>query len=152
MPDNELNQLPKDLALTIMRWSNWTIFALKKSLQQKKVGSSGSLHKSFTYKLTYGSDGMPTKVTIGFYFHGKFVDMGVGRGVKISDVKGNAEKWRSLASDERKGIKPRRPKKWYSPTMYYEYQRLAEILTEKYAIEIPARFEYTLSERIVMNL
>jgi hypothetical protein len=150
--NKEIDALPKDLALTIQRWAGWTIFALKKSIQQKKIKGSGLLKNSFTYKLTYGADGMPTKVSIGFNFYGKFIDMGVGKGVKISDVKGNAEKWRALASDEKRGQKHRIPVKWYSPTMYYEYQRLSELLVEKYAIEIPARFEYTMAERITMNL
>lgn len=149
---NTPSELPAELADTLTEWARWTIWALQGQIAKKKIKGSGALMRSFTHKVTYGADGMPTRITIGFYYHGKFVDMGVGKGVKISDVKGNAEKWRAKATDERKGVAHRRPKKWYSKEMYYQYQRAAEILVQKYAIELPARFEYTLSERIAMNL
>lgn len=149
---NELSAIPSELSVTIEEWARWTIWALQGSIAKYKIKGSGALMKSFTYKLSYGADGMPKRVTIGFYQYGKFIDMGVGKGVKIGDVKGNAEVWRALSSGERKGQKTRKPKKWYSPTMYYEYQRMAELLVEKYKIEIPARFEYTMAERIQMNL
>ena len=108
----------------------------------------GELYRSFTRRTTIGSDGMPTRVTIGFWYHGKFVDMGVGRGVKLENVKTMREIWSNKSRADRKGQKRRRPKKWYSPVMYHEYQRAAEILAGKYGIEIPARFEKLLSERI----
>lgn len=77
--------------------------------------------------------------------HGRFIDMGVGGGIKIENQRLNNEKWRFASKSERDGRKRRKPKKWYSPEMYHQYQRMAEILTQKYKIEIPARFENMFS-------
>jgi hypothetical protein len=110
----------------------------------------GELYRSFTRKMDYGSDGMPTRITIGFMFHGRFVDMGVGNGVKMEDIKTNREIYRNLSRAGRAGKKPRKSKKWYSPVMYREYQRAAEILAGKYGIEIPARFEKLFTEKIAV--
>lgn len=144
-----MQQISDDIAVevygTMIRWAQITIKELRKSIAAKNVGSSGDLYKSFTYKIDVGANGMPTKVTIGFLFHGKFVDMGVGNGIRLENVKSNREVWQNKSKSERGKL--RKPKKWYSPTMYLEYQRAAEILAEKYSISLPARFEKLLSEK-----
>lgn len=134
------------LTNTVKQWAKITIKELRQSLKNKNVGKTGDLYRSFRYVIFSDSDGVPTRVTIGFDYHGKFVDMGVGNGMKIENQKTNREIWRNMSRTEKRGYNIRRPKKWYSPTMYKEYQRLAEILTGKYKIEIPARFEKLYSE------
>lgn len=155
---NETDQLfaslPEELQYTLKKWMKITIKELRDSLRKKRVREySGDLYRSFTGQIYYGADGMPTKVTIGFMFHGRFIDMGVGRGVKMENVKSNLQAWRALTRGEREtgrkaGQEPRKPKKWYSPTIYREYQRAAEILAGKYGIEIPARFESFMTQDV----
>jgi hypothetical protein len=141
-----------NLEFTVSEWARYTVWALRVEMVKRKVGKTGALMRSFEYRMKKGPTGTPSGVTLGFLYHGKFVDMGVGKGVKLENVKGNAEVWRAMTRDERVGRNRRRPKKWYSRTMYYEYQRLAEILRDKYALAIPARFETTLSEKIQIKL
>ena len=148
--ENMFDSLPHELQETLSQWSYITINELRWSIAKSGI-HLGDLYKSFTRQISYDGNGMPTKVSIGFLYHGKFVDMGVGRGVKMESIKSNREIWRNKSKEEKSGEKPRRPKKWYSPTMYHEYQRCAEILAGKYGIEIPARFEKTFSERIVLG-
>jgi hypothetical protein len=140
MADDTLQGLPDELRNTITKWAEITIHSLRQSMVNKYIGQSGDLYKSFQYKVFTDTNGNPTRVSIGFDYHGRFVDMGVGKGIKLENVKSNAEIWRYAAKNKR-SKNPRRPKKWYSPTMYHEYQRAAEILAAKYGIEIPARFE-----------
>ena len=147
MSDDNFASLPMELQETLSKWSYITINELKLSMASHGM-HLGDLYRSFTRSIQYGSDGMPTKVTIGFLYHGKFVDMGVGRGQKMESIKSNREVWINLSKAQKKGRKRRAPVKWYSPVMYHEYQRAAEILAGKYGIEIPARFEKILSERI----
>lgn len=147
MSEDSFNSLPYELQETLSKWSYITINELKLSMASKGM-HLGELYRSFTRSISYGADGMPTKVSIGFLYHGKFVDMGVGNGQKMESIKSNREVWINMSKAARKGHKRRAPKKWYSPTMYHEYQRAAEILAGKYGIEIPARFEKMLSERI----
>jgi hypothetical protein len=147
MSDDTFKTLPYELQETLSKWSYITINELKLSMASKGM-HLGDLYRSFTRSISYGADGMPTKVTIGFLYHGKFVDMGVGNGQKMESIKSNREVWINMSKAAKKGKTRRAPKKWYSPTMYHEYQRAAEILAGKYSIEIPARFEKILSERI----
>jgi hypothetical protein len=147
MSDDTFKTLPYELQNTIESWAIISIRMLQISIVKRGLSTS-NLYRSFRYDIKYGSDGMPTKVTIGFLYHGKFVDMGVGNGQKMESIKGNREIWSNLPRADKKGKKRRVPKKWYSPTMYHEYQRAAEILAGKYGMEIPARFEKILSERI----
>lgn len=140
MADDTLQGLPDELRTTITKWAEITIHELRQSMVKKYIGQSGDLYKSFQYKVFTDTNGNPTRVSIGFEYHGRFVDMGVGKGTRLENVKSNAEIWRYAAKNKR-SKNPRRPKKWYSPTMYREYQRAAEILAAKYGIEIPARFE-----------
>ena len=149
MSEETLTNLPYELQETLSKWSYITINELKLSMASNKM-HLGDLYRSFTRKMDIGSDGMPTRVTIGFMFHGRFVDMGVGKGVKMEDIKSNREVYRNLSRADRAGKKLRKPKKWYSPVMYYEYQRAAEILAGKYGIEIPARFEKLFTEKIAV--
>lgn len=159
---NETDQLfaslPEDLQSTLKAWMEITIQELRKGLLEKRVREySGDLYRSFAGQVYYGADGMPTRVTIGFMFHGRFVDMGVSRGVKMENVKSNLQAWRALTRGERAtgrkaGQEPRKPKKWYSPTIYREYQRAAEILADKYGIEIPARFESFMTQDVNINI
>lgn len=156
--DELFTGLPQDLQFTLKKWMKITIDELRKSLLEKRVREySGDLYRSFTGKIYYGADGMPSRVTIGFMFHGRFIDMGVGRGVKMENVKSNLQAWRAFTRGERAlgrkaGLEPRKPKKWYSPTIYREYQRAAEILAGKYGIEIPARFESFISQDVNINI
>jgi predicted helicase len=149
MSEETLTNLPYELQETLSKWSYITINELKLSMARNKM-HLGELYRSFTRKMDIGSDGMPTRVTIGFMFHGRFVDMGVGNGVKMEDIKTNREIYRNLSRAGRAGKKPRKPKKWYSPVIYREYQRAAEILAGKYGIEIPARFEKLFTEKIAV--
>lgn len=147
--DKEFEGLPKELQETLSQWAYITVNELKLSMAAKRM-HLGDLYKSFTWKLFYDGNGMPTKVTIGYLWHGRFVDMGVGKGQKIGEIKSNREVWRYLGKEARAGRKARKPKKWYSPVMFYEYQRAAEILAGKYGIELPARFEKLWSGKIAV--
>jgi hypothetical protein len=145
MEEPNLNYLPDELRQTMEKWARITIKELRQSMVNKYIGQTGALYKSFEYKLQTDGNGMPTKITIGFWYHGRFVDMGVGNGIKLENVKSNREVWANMSRADRKGKTPRKAKKWYSPVIYHEYQRAVEILRGKYAIELPARFENILS-------
>lgn len=152
MPEEfDKSKLAYDVHETISKWAYITVNELKLSMVEKGL-HLGDLYRSFTWKVYADADGMPTKATIGFMYHGKFVDMGVGNGIKLENVKGNAEIWRAMSRKERKGKQHRKPKKWYSPKIYHEYQRAAEILAGKYGIELPARFESFLTDKIEVKI
>jgi hypothetical protein len=106
-------------------WARYAAERLQKSIIKHKIGHSGSLSYSVLYDLKAMSTGEVTSTVHEFNYYGKFVDMGVGRGQKIEDVKTNGD----LISVVGHG---RRPKKWFSRTFYAEFHALGEILAKKY--------------------
>ncbi len=89
-------------------WAKITIIKWKKKLAINKVGNSGTLLQSFQYNFLASAQGNVLKITLLFEYYGRFVDMGVGRGVKIGDVKESATSRR--LSGKMPGNR-RRPKK-----------------------------------------
>jgi hypothetical protein len=69
------------------------------------------------------------KIDFAFKYYGKFVDMGVGKGVKLGRVKENQD---SRRLEGKMLGNRRRPKKWYSATFYAEAMKLGEIMAKEF--------------------
>lgn len=135
----------------VAQWAHIAIREFQFAMIAKNV-KVNRLYHSFTYSLKMGANGMPQEISLGFLYHGRFVDMGVGKGVKMEDIKGNLEVYRNLSRKEKKGIsKPRRPKKWYSPTAYREFAILGRILSEEFGVGISNVVEQDLSLTVNIN-
>jgi hypothetical protein len=126
-------------------WSAYLKKDLAKMLVKKKIGKTGSLASSIKYNITYDADG-PSKVTFYFNHYGKFVDMGIGRGQKIGDVKGNTEILRAA------GLKGRVAKKWYTKTIFPEANTLAVLLKENYGIKAIEIINDIIDGAVNMNM
>lgn len=111
-------------------WAKITIVKWKKKLASNKIGDTGTLLKSFKYNVLASAQGNVLKISLLFEYYGRFVDMGVGKGVKIGDVKESATSRR--LSGKMLGNR-RRPKKWYSKTFHAEVMKLGEIFAKEYA-------------------
>lgn len=83
------------------------------------ITNSYTLLNSFSSEIVTAANGDIDKITFAFVFYGRFVDMGVGKGVPISLV-------------GTPGIK-RKPRKWYSPMFSSQVKALSEILAQKYS-------------------
>lgn len=127
-------------------WAQITIKRWRKKIDRLKIGqhSSGELFRSFQYSVLASAGGDVQKIEFAFRYYGKFVDMGVGRGTKLSDQP-MSRGMRKL-SGKLLGMK-RVPKKWYSKTFYAETQKLIEILQEEYG----HRGQVIISENINDN-
>ncbi len=112
------------------------VLRLQRKMMKLKVGSSNELYNSFDTNSILGSSGDLRRLDISFLERGRFVDMGVGKGVSIADVKENARPVNRMRSQH-----PRRPKKWYSKTIAAETKKLAELLSEYFGVEGINRIE-----------
>ena len=108
-----------DRNLTIQAWADIVITIWLNKMQQLNINYSYQLADSFANHIVSHSNGDIARIEFAFNYYGKFVDMGVGKGITIDDV-GSP-------------ITTRRPKPWYSRTFYAEVKKLATILSEKYA-------------------
>lgn len=109
--------------LTVEAWAEITIKEWLKKIKALGIHSTGQLVNSFYHHVNTSADGNPEYVKFAFEYYGKFVDMGVGRGVLLEDreIKVNAE-----ATNRRK-------KPWYSDVFYEQLKILSHLLSEKYA-------------------
>ena len=112
------------------KWARITIKRWRKKIRQLRIGSSHELNKSFIKDVIGAANGDLIKIEFAFNYYGKFVDMGVGKGSKISQVKENRT---SRRLEGRMLGNRRRPKKWYSKTFHAESMRLLEIMSEHYS-------------------
>lgn len=118
-------------------WAKITIKVWRENLTRLQVNRSNALWQSFMSYVTARADGDIKKIEFAFKYYGKFVDMGVGRGVHIKDAKRpkdnhNLRKVNMMYLKSKMLGSPRKPKKWYSKTLTHEVNRLAEILGVNY--------------------
>jgi hypothetical protein len=111
-------------------WAFYTIKIWKEKMRKLRISQSGRLDTSFLKNVVGTPQGGVISIQFSFLYYGKFVDMGVGRGVKIGDVSENKI---SRRLEGRMLGNRRRPKKWYGKTFYAEVSTLKEILVKEYA-------------------
>ena len=129
-------------------WAKITIVKWKKKLAINKVGNSGALLQSFQYNVLASAQGNVLKITLLFEYCGRFVDMGVGKGVKIGDVKESTTSRR--LSGKMLGNR-RRPKKWYSKTFHAEVMKLSEIFAKEYGHRGVIAITENVSDKSINN-
>ena len=133
-------------AKLVDEWAKILITRWQRQLRKRGIGKSYELTNSFTHQISLQANGEVRRIDLEFLQRGRFVDMGVGKGTPIALVKENARPLNRI-----RGVKTRRSKKWYSPTLGAETKKLAELLAEHYGIEGINRIE-ELSERIQIDL
>lgn len=110
------DQIPIPKSDIVKEWADIVIERWIRKISRLKIGNTNSLLKSFRHSVSNDANGDPAKVSFAFNYYGRFVDMGVGRGVRIDQV------------DQSN----RKPKPWYSKTFINECNRLAQILADQY--------------------
>jgi len=110
-----------DLKLTAEAWAKIVIERWERKILRLKIGQYGNnstheLAKSFTHHVITNADGNPEQIEFTFNYYGKFVDMGVGNGVKY-------------------GEPGRKAKAWYSKTFFSQIEQFKIIWSEKYGLK-----------------
>ncbi len=137
------------------QWYLILVERLTNNIEKLKIGKTHHLVKSFNRHIQLGGKADLERIKITFDLSGAFTDMGVGRGQKIESIKENRSMWANALGERSK----RRPKKWFSKTMYAEYNTLIEILSEHYQISASNTVKESLSsgnknstEKIIINI
>lgn len=106
-----------NIGLTVEAWASIVVERWETQIARLNIGHSGNLINSFAHHIITQSQGNPERIEFAFEYYGKFVDMGVGRGVSIGEVE----------------FSDRRKKPWYSKTFFSQVKKLGEILSVKYS-------------------
>lgn len=110
-----------NIGITVDAWAKIVIERWETKIQALKIGHTGNLAKNFTMHVFTQANGDPQKIEFAFEYYGKFVDMGVGRGIPLGKV------------ESVNNYRKRKP--WYSPVFFGQVKEFARILAEKYGIK-----------------
>jgi len=134
----------------ISGWLNLFITKLRRELRLKNISATGALERGIVGQMLQNG-GNISEVLTKFAMYGRFVDMGVGKGVKAYERYTNNQ---NRIGAERYGARvdhePRRAKKWLNRRKMAEVYRLRELLAEKIAGQLTA--ENMLGVLTEMNL
>lgn len=107
------------LSETANAWAEIVLRVWEDKLTKLKVNHSYSLINSLMFHVVTAANGDPVMINFFFNYYGRFVDMGVGKGLPANG--------RSMVEFTRR-VKP-----WYSRTFYSQVIKLSEIYAQKYA-------------------
>jgi len=108
-----------NMKLTVEAWADIVIERWEQKIRRSGVYHTGKLVQSFSQMVRTQANGNPDLIQFAFGYYGRFVDMGVGRGVPYDRVH----------------LSNRRAKPWYSKTFFSQLEKLKEILEEKYGLK-----------------
>lgn len=128
-------------------WAEVTIDRLHQALDKFNIGKlDGALWRSLQAEIVK-SNGDVDRVITRFMQYGRFVDMGVGRGVSIGAAGTSAFAAARNANGTLKKY-ARKPKKWFSRTYYHEVQRFVELYSDEFSKQIPVQIAEALNAEI----
>lgn len=128
--DNRSTDLHNKIELKGMidSWSRIFVTKLQDELKKKKIVDTGALMRSIQRQLQQSGDGVHG-VIIKFHMYGRFVDMGVGNGLRAYERQFNKP---NMAAVKRYGANldyvSRKPRRWFNKRKMAEIYRLRELL------------------------
>lgn len=128
-------------------WAQITIDRMKRSFDKYKIKSKNQLYNSFQRSVS-DNNGIAT-IRISFLLYGKYVDMGVGRGVPQGAAGSKAFK-ASRNSRGQLNTYRRKPKRFYSDNIGKETIILGGILINEYSKSFGELMK-TMPQRIVID-
>lgn len=105
-----------NIGLTAEAWADIVIQRWERKIIAQHITETRELLNSFSHQIMVDAAGNPNLIQFAFKYYGKFVDMGVGNGVKVGFG----------------GKSNRKAKPWYSKTFAAQVHKLGQILADKY--------------------
>lgn len=126
-------------------WLRITIERFQKAIEKSGISMERkNLFNSFLQSIEKDGDGAVQAAFIKFKFYGRFVDMGVGRGVPIGSRKAKLDYYKYRNNKGQLLKYSRKPKKWYSKTLASQTKKLSELMAEHFGIKTIQVMEQTI--------
>ncbi|GAA3954149.1 hypothetical protein [Hymenobacter algoricola] len=122
----DLATAEKEMAL---KWLEFTVAGFVKNMRQLRIKDTGALMASFKKQVIATADGR-LQLDLSYALYGKFIDMGVGRGMGLGVKKGDDGFDRIRNSRGQLKRYGRKARKWYSKELAFQTKRLAELMSE----------------------
>lgn len=113
------------------KWLDITITDFIDNMRKLRISDTGALMASFKQQVVASAEGR-LQLTLSYALYGKFVDMGVGRGMGagVKKVDDGYDRIRKNRGQLRRHT--RKPRNWYSREMSYQTKRLSELMLDLY--------------------
>ncbi|WP_375435102.1 hypothetical protein [uncultured Hymenobacter sp.] len=111
------------------KWLDITVENFVENMRKLRIKDTGALMASFKKQVIGSADGR-LQLQLSYALYGKFIDMGVGRGMGAGIRQKDDGYDRIRKSRGRLQRYERKARKWYSKEMAHQTKRLAELLSE----------------------
>ena len=148
MSESTIEQQQLEIAL---KWLDFTIESFVENMRQLRIRNTGALMASFKKQVVGAATGR-LQLQLSYALYGKFIDMGVGRGMGQGVRKGDDGYDRIRNTRGRLKRHERKARRWYSKEMAYQTKRLAELMSDLHGtLLISAVGEALPAEQIVVH-
>lgn len=120
---NELEVAKKWLDITISRFID--------NMRKLRIQDTGTLMASFQQQVVGSAEGR-LQLRLSYALYGKFVDMGVGRGMGAGITKKDDGYDRIRRNRGQLRRHTRKPRDWYGREISYQTKRLSELMLDLY--------------------
>jgi hypothetical protein len=120
-----------DYRLTIQEWADVVIQIWIRKMEELGINNPYVHARSFYNHVMANAGGDVARIQFAFEYFLKFTDMGVGKGVNLSNQNNSK----------------RKPKMWFSKTFLLEVKKLGNMLASKYAHEGVLYVKETLEDK-----
>lgn len=137
----------------ITEWMRRSIEYFQHALDRSGVKSQAKvLYNSLLATAIKNSDGDLKVAIIKFNYYGRFVDMGVGRGMPIGGQRDRSDYLKHRNEQGQLHKFKRKPKKWYSRTLAGRVKTLSELLADQFGIEVITIMEQGLTSDVSVKI
>lgn len=113
------------------KWLDITITNFIDNMRKLRIKDTGALMASFKQQVVASAEGR-LQLTLSYALYGKFVDMGVGRGMGAGVKKADDGYDRIRKNRGQLRRHTRKPRNWYSRELSYQTKRLSELMLDLY--------------------
>ncbi|MCA8830518.1 hypothetical protein [Hymenobacter pini] len=134
------------------KWLDITIERFIENMRKLRIEDTGTLMASFKKQVVSSAEGR-LQLQLSYALYGKFVDMGVGRGMGAGIRKPDDGYDRIRNSNGSLKRYKRKKRNWYAREIGYQTKRLAELMSDLHGtLLISAVSEGLPSETVQINL
>lgn len=137
---------------TVEKWLEYTLIDLRENLRKLKINDTGHLLASVQGHLVAAAGGDVQRLTIAYAAYGKFVDMGVGRGMGAGIRKRDSDYARIRDERGRLGQYSRKPRPFASKVIGKQAFRLSVLLSDYFGETITANIQNALPAQVTITL
>ncbi|MDO7853143.1 hypothetical protein [Hymenobacter convexus] len=139
---------PRELAV---QWLDITVERFVGNMRRLRIEHTGTLLASFRKEVIGAAGSDLFRIRLSYALYGKFVDMGVGRGMGAGIRKGDDGYDRIRKTRGQLRRHERKARAWYSKEVAHQTKRLSELMLDLYGQVLVAKATDALPGETIIN-